>query len=118
MAKKVENLEMWREAHTFVLSVYKATSSFPAEEKFGLASQFRRAAVSVPANIAEGFRRRTAIEKARFYNIAEASLEECRYYCVLSRDLGYATPESWEAQTDRIMSLIVAYIRAIRAPDD
>jgi four helix bundle protein len=82
-----EQLQAWQEAHKPVLMVYQATKGFPGEEKFGLVSQMRQAAVSVPANIAEGFKRRGIQEKMRFYNISEGSLEELKYYFVLSKDL-------------------------------
>jgi four helix bundle protein len=82
-------LKVWQKAHAFVLEIYRMTQGFPNEEKFGLVSQMRRAAVSVPANVAEGFKRRSKKEKAHFYNIAQASLEEMKYYLVLSRDLGF-----------------------------
>jgi four helix bundle protein len=84
-----QDLEVWREGHKLVLAVYKITKEFPGEEKFGLVSQMRRAAVSIPANIAEGFKRRGLSDKIRFYNTAESSLEELKYYFVLSRDLNY-----------------------------
>ena len=72
-----------------VLSVYRFTRNFPASETYGLSSQLRRAAVSVPANIAEGFKRRTLADIVRFLNIAQGSLEECRYYLILAKDLDY-----------------------------
>jgi four helix bundle protein len=72
-----------------VLSVYAITSNFPRVETYGLTAQMRRAAVSIPANIAEGFRRRGRADKARFMNLAQGSLEECRYYLILAQDLGY-----------------------------
>ena len=87
--ERFEDLEVWRAAHELVLRTYKLTRSLPAEERFGLCSQMRRAAVSVPANIAEGFKRRRSGDKARFYNIASASLQELRYYLILCRDLDY-----------------------------
>ncbi len=86
-----EQLQAWQEAHKLVLMVYQATKGFPSDEKFGLVSQMRRAAVSVPANIAEGFKRRGIQEKMRFYNISEGSLEELKYYFILSKDLGYVS---------------------------
>jgi four helix bundle protein len=83
------DLEVWQEAHRLVLMVYQVTASFPAAEQYGLSSQMRRAAVSIPANIAEGFKRRGWQAKVRFYNIAEASLEELKYFLILARDLAY-----------------------------
>jgi four helix bundle protein len=87
--KCFQDLDVWQRAHQLVLAVYRVTKAFPPDEKYGLVSQMRRAAVSVPANIAEGFKRRGRAEKIRFYNISEASLEEVKYYFILSRDLGY-----------------------------
>ncbi|MFZ4455707.1 MAG: four helix bundle protein [Bacteroidales bacterium] len=87
------DLIMWQRAHSFVLEVYKVTKSFPKDEVFGLTSQFRRAAVSIAANQAEGYKRRSSLEKLRFFNISQGSLEECRYYIILSNDLGYINGE-------------------------
>lgn len=106
---------MWKLSHAWVLKIYKVTEAFPKHELFGLTSQLRRAAVSVPANIAEGFRKRSAADKARFYNISQGSLEECRYYLILARDLGYAETSDLAAELDRIGSLIDSYIRALRS---
>jgi len=92
MSEKIarfEDLSVWQKAHQLVLQVYRITGSFPAEERFGLTSQMRRAAVSVPANLAEGFKKRGVKDKLNFYNIAQGSLEELRYYLILSKDLGY-----------------------------
>ena len=82
-------LETWQEAHKLVLMVYRVTKGFPSDERFGLISQMRRAAVSVPANIAEGFKRRGIRDKIHFYNVSESSLEELKYYFILSKDLSY-----------------------------
>lgn len=82
-------LRVWQKAHQFVLSTYHIVSTFPSHERFGLSSQFQRAAVSIPANIAEGYRRDGVKDKLRFLNIAQGSLEECRYYILLARDLDY-----------------------------
>jgi len=84
-----KELIVWQKAHLFVLATYRITSSFPNSELFCLTSQFRRAGISIPANIAEGYKRMGRADKARFYNIAQTSLEECRYYLILSRDLKY-----------------------------
>ena len=86
---RFQDLQVWREAHALVLQVYKATQTFPKAEVYGLTSQMRRAAVSIPANIAEGFTRYSIKDKLKFYNIAEGSLEELKYYFILSDDLGY-----------------------------
>jgi len=87
--KTFKDLLMWQKAHVFVLLVYKTSEMFPKSEQFGLTSQFRRAAVSIAANIAEGYRREGKADKLRFYNMAQTSLEECRYYIILAKDLNY-----------------------------
>jgi four helix bundle protein len=86
-AKTFRDLVVWQLSHQFVLSVYRLTAAFPKCETFGLTNQLRRAAVSIAANIAEGFKRRGRGDKVRFLNIAQASLEECRYYLILTQDL-------------------------------
>ena len=88
-AENFQGLDVWQKAHQLVLIVYRVTKEFPADERYGLVSQMRRAAVSVAANIAEGFKRRGQADKIRFYNTSETSLEELKYYFILSRDLGY-----------------------------
>ncbi len=88
-ARTFRDLVVWQKAHQFVLSVYSFTGTFPRQETYALAVQMRRAAVSIPANIAEGFRKRSKPDKARFMNIAEGSLEESRYYLILAQDPGY-----------------------------
>lgn len=116
-AQSFRDLVVWQKAHQFVLAVYRLTESFPDREKFGLSHQIRRAAVSIPANIAEGFGKRSQAEKARFLNIAEGSLEECRYYLILAHDLGYGQTETLTAsleETSRLLNLN-AYARAILA---
>ena len=84
-----EKIVAWQKAHAFVLSVYQITRMFPEDEKFGLTSQFRRAAVAIEANIAEGYKKLSKADKLRFMNISQGSIEECRDYIILSRDLGY-----------------------------
>jgi four helix bundle protein len=79
-ARKFQDLVVWQKAHRFVLAVYQLTSAFPKSEVYGLVSQLRRAAVSIPANIAEGFKKTGKADKTRFLNIAQGSLEESRYY--------------------------------------
>ena len=100
-----------------MLEVYALTAAFPKQETYGLSLQMRRAAVSIPANIAEGFRRRGKADKARFMNIAEGSLEECRYFLILAKDLGYGDTESSPAVLEEVSRLLGAYAAAILASD-
>ena len=86
----------WQKAHDFVLKVYSVTKGFPEDERFGLSSQFRRAAVSIEANIAEGYKKLGKADKLRFFNIAQGSIEECRDYIILSRDLEYISEQEQE----------------------
>lgn len=97
-----ENVIAWQKAHAFVLYVYKVTRQFPEDERFGLTFQFRRAAVSIEANIAEGYKKLSKADKLRFFNIAQGSLEECRDYHILSRDLSYLQTEEFELMHQRI----------------
>ena len=89
MTYTFENVVAWQKAHVFVLLVYRITKSFPSEELYGLTSQFRRAAVSIEANIAEGYKKISKADKLRFLNISQGSMEECRDYILLARDLYY-----------------------------
>ena len=107
-------MELWRKAHAWVLAVYKFTELFPRHELFGLTSQLRRAAVSVPANFAEGFKKRSRADKIRIYNIAQGSLEECRYFLILSRDLRYGDSVALMVPLEEISRMLEGYIRAIR----
>src|SRR5213595_1073459 len=114
-ARTFQDLVVWRKAHELVLAVYSLTAGFPKEETYGLALQMRRAAVSIPANIAEGFRRRGKADKARFMNMAEGSVEECRYYLILAKDLGYGDTERIAASLQEVSRLLSAYAAAILA---
>lgn len=87
--RSFSQLIAWQRAHQFVLHAYAFTSKFPKEEIYGLTSQFRRAAVSIAANIAEGYAKKGKADKVRMFNIAQGSLEECRYYLILARDLRF-----------------------------
>ena len=113
--ERFEQLEVWQVAHRLVLDVYKATDNFPKDQRFGLISQMQRAGVSVPANIAEGFKRRGLADKVRFYNIAQGSLEEVRYYFILCRDLGYKIDfELLNEQAERIGRMLTGLIRSVK----
>ena len=91
--QRFTDLAVWQRSHALVLEIYKLTRNFPREEQFNLISQIRRAALSVPANIAEGSKRIGRQDYARFLNIAEASLAETEYLLIVSRDLGYLSQE-------------------------
>lgn len=112
-ARKFQDLLVWQKAHQFVLEIYRLTSSFPRQETYGITSQMRRAAVSIPSNIAEGFKRRGRADKARFMNIAQGSVEECRYYLVLTQDLKYGVPNAFIDQLDELAKILNAYLQAI-----
>ena len=114
-ARTFQDLLVWQKAHQFVLAVYALTGTFPKQETYGLSLQLRRAAVSIPANIAEGFRRRGKADKARFMNMAEGSVEECRYYLILAKDLGYGDTENLATSLEEVSRLLNAYVAAILA---
>lgn len=116
-AKTFQDLIVWQKAHQFVLAVYTYTKKFPQTEQYGLTSQFRRAAVSIAANISEGFKKRGKKDKARFLNIAQGSLEECRYYLILSKDLGYGENEKLDLKLQDASKLLDAYSKAILNSD-
>ena len=110
------NIIAWQKAHSFVLEAYKCCAKFPDFEKFGLVSQFTRAAVSIPANIAEGYKRLSQGEKLRFMNYAQGSLEECRYYIILSKDLGYIDADRYDMMIDlieEVSKLLNGYVKGI-----
>jgi four helix bundle protein len=92
--QRFTELKVWQRAHALVLRVYQLTDALPPEERYGPVSQLRRAAVSVPTNVAEGTKRETSADYARFLNIAEGSLAETEYLLMLIRDLGYAQSEN------------------------
>ena len=113
-AKTFQELEVWKNSHAFVLGVYRLTAAFPADERFGMVSQFRRAAVSIPANIAEGFRKYTAADEARFFNTAEGSLEECRLLLHLGPGSRVRQYNHLQEALDGISGQLAAYIRRLR----
>ena len=111
-----EELIVWQKAHAFTLDIYKITKSYPREELFGLVSQFRRAVVSIAANIAEGYGKKSSKDKLRFYNIAEGSINECKYYILLSTDLEYINLQEKEQLYDNLITikkLLYSYSRSL-----
>jgi len=112
-AQTFKDLLVWQKAHKFVLESYAYSKSFPKEEIYGLTSQFRRASVSIAANIAEGFKKRGQKDKARFMNIAQGSLEECRYYLILAQDLGYGSSQNLNDLLEEVSKMLSSYGRSI-----
>jgi four helix bundle protein len=112
-AKTFKDLIVWQRAHQLVLSIYKMTLDFPKHELYGLVSQIRRASVSIAANIAESFRRRTPADKARFLSISQGSLEEVRYYLILAEDLQYAKTNELHMLLSEVSKLLEAYRNSI-----
>ncbi len=115
-AKTFQDLVVWQKSHQLVLQIYRLSADFPRSEIYGLTQQLRRAAVSIPANIAEGFKKRSRTDKARFMNIGQGSLEETRYYLILAADLGYLKPGVLLAQVDEIGRILDAYSRSLLSP--
>ena len=114
--KSFKELLVWQKAHQFVLHIYSYTTTFPKEELHGLTSQFRRSAISIPANIAEGYKKSGTADKARFMNIAQGSLEECQYYLILSNDLGYGENKEFVSLLDEVSKMLEAYRSKILTP--
>lgn len=95
-----KDLIVWQKAHELTKLAYKITESFPISERFSLANQIRRSAVSVPSNLVEGFRRKSLKDSLNFYNIAEGSLEELKYQLLLSFELGFVKEENYHKFLD------------------
>lgn len=116
-SKTFREVMAWKRAHEFVLAFYKTKAMFPDDEKFALVPQFQRAAVSIASNIAEGYRKLSKADKLRFFNIAQGSLEECRYYIILSHDVGYYTDatanDMWQ-KIEEASTVLNAYCVAVK----
>ena len=112
-AQSFKDLIVWQKSHKYVLEVYDYTSKFPKHELFSLTNQFRRAAVSIAANIAEGFRKKSIREKIRFFNISQGSLEECRYFEILSQDLKYGDARHLTDILEATSRLLNSYQRSL-----
>ena len=99
MYEDTDKLIVWQQSHQLVLKIYEITKGFPNSELFGLTSQIRRAAVSVPSNIVEGKARGFDKEYKRFLMMARGSLEEVKYQLLLAKDLKYIDISEYEAIT-------------------
>jgi four helix bundle protein len=114
-AKSFQDLVVWQKSHALAIHIYRVSSRYPRTELYGLTSQVRRAATSVPANIAEGFKRASRADKARMLNLAQGSLEELRYYLLLANDLGYEGTPTLAGDLDEVARPLDAYRRKILA---
>jgi four helix bundle protein len=115
--KDYRKIVAWQKAHEVVLQVYELTEKFPTKEMYGLTSQLRRAAVSVPTNIAEGYGRTTDIELARFIDISLGSLNELDYLLLLSADLKLITMSSKETLVEKVVEvrkMLSAFVKTLR----
>lgn len=110
-----KNLDVWKKAHQIVLTVYKRSNEFPKSEVYGLQSQIRRAAVSVPANIVEGVSRNGNLEKLRFLNIAQASLAELEYELILSQELNYGDFQDLLQDIEILKKMLSSFYGSIKA---
>lgn len=114
--KTFKELIVWQKSHKLVLEIYKVTRSYPKEEVYSLTNQIRRASVSIAANIAEGYKKKTKASKLNFLNISEGSLEEVKYYIILSKDLEFISEKEFnqlESITEEVGRLISGYSSAI-----
>jgi four helix bundle protein len=109
--RNYKDLQVWSKAHALTLELYRATRRFPAEERFGLTGQIRRASLSIGANLAEGCGRRSDGELARYVQIALGSATELSYHLLVARDLGLLEAVAYErllAQADEVMRMLAA----------
>jgi four helix bundle protein len=115
-ATSVEDLKVFQKAHTLALSIYKISNKFPGEEKFGLVSQMRRAASSIPANLMEGSHRSNKGEYRQFAGIARGSAGELKYHLLLSKDLGYLSEQlydTFKVEIDEISKMLSGLVRSL-----
>lgn len=118
MSTSFRDLEVWRDAMDLVVAIYKATGSFPADERFGLTSQLRRAAVSVPSNIGEGKRRRRQEALAHHLDIALGSQGEVEVQLVIARRIGLLSQPDYDrltAQTEKVGRMLSGLFNTVQA---
>ena len=111
-----KQLQVWQKAHRFVLEVYRHTKSFPADERYGLVAQVRRASVSIASNIAEGAGREGERELARYLSMAAGSASEAEYQLLLAHDLGYLSAElhrDLDEQVNEIKRMLNSFLRTL-----
>jgi four helix bundle protein len=112
------DLKVWQKAHQLVRDVYKATAAFPKEEIFGLTSQIRRSAASIPANISEGCGRDGPAEMARYLSMAMGSASELEYHFLLAHDLNFLSNSDYErlnAEVIEVKRMLASFIRTVKS---
>lgn len=121
LEKPHKKLDVWRMSMDLVTEVYKVTDKFPKEEKFSLADQIHRSAISIPSNIAEGAARNTKKEFVNFLHIAQGSLSELDTQIELAKRLKYIEEQSWkelDIMMERIDRMLTGLIRSQKSPND
>jgi four helix bundle protein len=113
-SKSFRDLVVWQKAHALVLDIYKITKDFPKEEMYCLTSQIRRSSISVAANIAEAFKKKSPADKLRILNISQGSLSETEYFLILAQDLGYGEMSNLMNSADEVGRILESYMKAIR----
>jgi four helix bundle protein len=103
--RNYRDLQVWKKAHDLTLELYRISQRFPREEIYGITGQLRRAAVSIGANLAEGYGRRTSTELARFVRIALGSASELDYHLLLSRDLGFMAADEFASASGALIEV-------------
>ena len=112
-----KELKVWEKAHQITLSIYKVSARFPKEELYSLTNQLRRAASSIPANIAEGCGKNTQADLANFLNISLGSANETEYFLILSKDLNYLTEEQFSILSNginEVKAMLISLIGRVR----
>ncbi|OIO20542.1 MAG: four helix bundle protein [Candidatus Magasanikbacteria bacterium CG1_02_32_51] len=115
--KTFKDILAWQKSHELVLYVYKISNLYPSNETYGLTSQTRRAASSVPANVVEGYKRQNLKDSIRFYNHAEASLEELKYHLLLAKDLQYISKDRYNfinEKTEEVSKILFGWTKSQR----
>jgi len=116
--KDFRSLKVWEKAHALTLAIYKATEKFPKQEMYALTSQIQRAAVSIPANIAEGCGKDSDAELKRYFLISMGSASELEYLLILAKDLGYLPENTFQSMTNdlvEIRKMLNALIQKLKA---
>jgi four helix bundle protein len=119
--RSFKNLVVWQKAHALTLKVYLHSANFPKDEIYGLRSQIRSSAVSIPSNLAESCGRSTAPDRLKFLHIAMGSACELEYQLLLARDLGYLRPEDFEGLDEgvaEVKRMLASLIQKLKSPED